>query len=61
MTEKRSKPQLTAREYKDGSGWYLEAQGDGNATENIGDFASLSEAQDWIIQKSNAYFKARVK
>jgi hypothetical protein len=61
MAVKHSKPQLTPREYKDGRGWYLEAQSDGGATENIGDFASLSEAQDWIIQKSDAYFKARAK
>ena len=61
MAEKRSKPQLTAREYKDGRGWYLEAKDDSGVAENIGDFASLSEAQDWIIQKSDAYFKARAK
>jgi hypothetical protein len=61
MAEKRSKPQLTAREYKDGRGWYLEAKDDSSVSENIGDFASLSEAQDWVIQKSSAYFKARAK
>jgi hypothetical protein len=61
MAEKRSKPQLTAREYKDGRGWYLEAKDASSVAENIGDFASLSEAQDWIIQKSDAYFKARAK
>jgi hypothetical protein len=54
-------PQLTPREYKDGRGWYIEAIVDGGAAENIGDFGSASEAQDWIIQKSTAYFRARQK
>jgi hypothetical protein len=30
-------------------------------TENLGDFASDSEAKDWIARKSIAYFKARQK
>jgi hypothetical protein len=61
MSEKHLKPQLIAREYKDGRGWYIEAIGDGGVAENVGDFASDSEAQDWIIRKSSAYFKARAK
>ncbi len=63
MTEKRTTPppQLTPREYKDGRGWYVEAIVEGGITENVGDFASDSEAHDWIIQKSSAYFKARQK
>jgi hypothetical protein len=39
----------------------IEAIVDGGAAENIGDFGSASEAQDWIIQKSTAYFRARQK
>jgi hypothetical protein len=54
-------PQLTPREYKDGSGWYVEATADGRAPENIGDFPSDAEAQDWIIHKSTAHFKGRQK
>jgi hypothetical protein len=60
MAEKHPpQPQLTPREYKDGRGWYIEAIGGGGVAENVGDFATESEAQDWIIQKSTAYFKAR--
>jgi hypothetical protein len=61
MTQKHSTPQLTAREYKDGRGWYVESTGDASLAENVGDFASASEAEDWIIRKSTAYFKARQK
>jgi hypothetical protein len=61
MAQKLSTPSLTSREYKDGRGWYVEAAGDGGNTENVGDFASDSEAKDWIARKSTAYFKARQK
>jgi hypothetical protein len=59
MAQKHATPQLTPREYKDGRGWYVEATGDGGVAENVGDFASDSEAKDWIVRKSIAYFKAR--
>ena len=61
MAQKHSTPQLTSREYKDGRGWYVQATDDGGLTENVGDFASDSEAQDWISRKSIAYSKARQK
>jgi hypothetical protein len=59
MAQKHSAPRLTTREYKDGRGWYVEATSDGGIAENVGDFASDSEAKDWILRKSIAYFKAR--
>jgi hypothetical protein len=61
MAQKHSTPQLTPREYKDGRGWYVEATSDFGITENVGDFASDSEAKDWIVRKSTAYFKTRQK
>lgn len=61
MAQKHSAPQFTPREYKDGRGWYVEATGDGDVAENVGDFASDSEARDWIARKSIAYCKARQK
>ncbi len=59
MAQKHSPSQLTSREYKDGRGWYVEAISDGGLAENVGDFASESEAKDWIVRKSITYFKAR--
>lgn len=50
---------LTPREYKDGSGWYIEASSEDGSTEQIGGFSSESEIHDWISLKSTAYFKAR--
>jgi hypothetical protein len=50
---------MTPREYKDGSGWYIEAIGEDGIPEHIGGFKSESETHDWISLKSTAYFKAR--
>jgi hypothetical protein len=62
MADKHPKrPQLTSREYRDGRGWYIEAIADNGAPENIGDFPTDAEAQEWIIHKSTAYFKRRQK
>lgn len=59
MVQKHATPRLTAREYKDGRGWYVEAASEGGTTENVGDFASAPEAQEWIARKAEAYFKGR--
>jgi hypothetical protein len=59
MAEKHPTQTLTAREYKDGSGWYVEAIGKDGVAENIGGFHSDAEARDWISAKSAAYFKTR--
>jgi hypothetical protein len=61
MAQKNATPGLTAREYKDGRGWYVEAATEGGMTENVGDFASAPGAQDWIDKKAAAYFKTRGK
>jgi hypothetical protein len=61
MAQKPSTPHLISREYKDGRGWYVQATGGDGITENVGDFSSDSEAKDWIVRKSIAYFKARQK
>jgi hypothetical protein len=58
MVKHRQSPETTLRRYKDGSGWYLEAVGDDGVSENIGDFNSQAEANDWIVHKSEAFFKA---
>ena len=58
MTDKHPASKLTPREYKDGSGWYVEAIGKDGAAENIGG-RSDAEARDWISAKSAAYFKVR--
>jgi len=52
-------PQTTLRRYRDGSGWYLETVGENGLQENIGDFGSEAEANDWVVHKSAAFFKAR--
>jgi hypothetical protein len=59
MGKNHPQPQTTLRRYRDGSGWYLEAVGENGVTENIGDFSSEAEANDWVVHKSAAFFKAR--
>ena len=44
VAQKHSTPQLTPHD-----GWYVEATSDGGFAENVGDFASASEAADWKI------------
>lgn len=61
MAQKHPTSQLTPREYYDGCGWYVKATSDGGIAENVGDFASVYEAKDWIARKSVAFFKARQK
>lgn len=61
MAQGHSRPRLIAREYKDARGWFVEATFDGGIAENVGDFASDSEAKDWIARKSIAYFNVRWK
>jgi hypothetical protein len=59
MRDFKASPRLVPREYKDGSGWYVEASREGHVPEHIGRFESDSEAYDWISLKSTAYFAAR--
>jgi hypothetical protein len=61
MAKHQLLPQTTLRRYQDGSGWFLEAVGEDGASENIGDFKSETEANDWIVHKSVAFFKARMR
>jgi hypothetical protein len=49
---------LTAQERKDGT-WYVNVDDLDAHTEHIGDFVSETDAQDWIIQNSAAYFSKR--
>ena len=52
-------PYLTPRPYDDGSGWYVEAQWIGRATEQLRRFDTYSGARDWIALESVAYFVLR--
>jgi hypothetical protein len=45
-------------ERKDGS-WSVKAEHPDAVTQDIGDFKSEAEAQDWIIQESASYFRKR--
>jgi hypothetical protein len=55
----RQIPYLIPRPFDDGSGWYVEAQWVGRATEKIGHFATYSEASNWIALESHSYFVLR--
>jgi hypothetical protein len=55
----RDFPILTPRTLEDGSGWYVEAYWMGRPKERLGRFAAYSDANDWIVLESAAYFVLR--
>ena len=52
-------PYLAAHPYEDGSGWYVEAKWIGRAAERLGCFETYSQAREWILLESAAYFVLR--
>jgi hypothetical protein len=55
----RQIPYLAPRPYEDGSGWYVEAKWIGRAAERLGRFETYSQAREWILLESAAYFVLR--
>lgn len=55
----REIPYLTPRPFEHGPGWYVEAKWIGRPTERLGRFDVYSEAHDWILLESTAYFVLR--
>jgi hypothetical protein len=51
-------PHLSPRPER-GPGWYVEAKWPTGATEKIGQFATYSEARNWIALESTSYFVLR--
>jgi hypothetical protein len=43
----------------DKSHWYVEAEWDDGAIEEIGQFKSIAEAWDWIARQSRAWLEER--
>ena len=43
----------------DKSHWYVEAEWDDGAIEEIGQFESIAEAWDWIARQSRAWLEER--
>jgi len=54
----RSTVKLVPHALNDGSGWFIQATwyDASRAPEQIGGFSSDTEAIDWIVRKSAAYF-----
>ena len=61
MAKKYPKPSLKPRELKkaEASEWYVEAEWPDRPTEQVGQFGSESEAQDWIVHQSAEWFRKR--
>jgi hypothetical protein len=55
-TLKFEHPLLAVRPRQDKSGWYVEAWWTNRPSENIGHFATQSEARNWITLESTSYF-----
>jgi len=52
-------PLLAVRPREDKSVWYVEAWWTNRHSENIGQFATQSEARNWITLESTSYFVLR--
>jgi hypothetical protein len=59
MAAKPEYPLLAVRPREDKSGRYVEAWWTNRPSENIGHFATQSEARDWITLESTSYFVLR--
>jgi hypothetical protein len=59
MAPKPEYPLLAVRPREDKSGWYVEAWWTNRPSENIGHFATQSEARNWITLESTSYFVLR--
>jgi hypothetical protein len=59
MAAKPEYPLLAIRPRDDKSGWYVEAWWTNRPSENIGHFATQSEARNWITLESMSYFVLR--
>ena len=55
----RQIPYLAPRPYEDEPGWYVEAKWIDRAPERLGRFDTYSEAREWIVLESAAYFVLR--
>jgi hypothetical protein len=45
----------------DGTVWYVEAEWEDGTIDEIGRFASASEAWDWIARHSREWFEERIR
>jgi hypothetical protein len=59
MAAKPEYPLLAVRPREDKSGWYVEAWWTNRPSENIGHFATQSDARNWITLESTSYFVLR--
>ncbi len=58
---KNPKPTFTARAYKDGSGYLVEAEWPDGVIQLVDDFGSESEAMEWITDKSDDWVRKHPK
>jgi hypothetical protein len=61
MREPAKKPEMSPRELRDGSGWYVLVHWGNRPSEQVGGFPSQDEAQKWIDQSSAGWLKARLE
>jgi len=57
----RSLPTFKAKSFKDGSGWYVEAEWSDGLIQHVDDFGSDTEAKEWVIHKSAGWLKTHSK
>ena len=59
MALRASKAQFETRQFKRGGSWYVLVTWASGSSAKVNDFASGTEADEWIKNKSAAWLKAR--
>jgi hypothetical protein len=59
MIKSAKKPEMRARELRDGSGWFVLVRWGDWPSEQVGGFPSEEEAQMWIDQNSTGWLQTR--
>lgn len=57
MVDLRSQPTFKRKEFKDGRGWYVEAEWPDGLLQHVDDFGSDTEAKEWVTHKSAEWLK----
>jgi len=59
MMKPTKKPEMSPRELRNGTGWFVLVNWGNWPSEQVGGFPSEEEAQEWIDQESTKWFNSR--
>jgi len=59
MMKPQKKPEMSPRELRDGTGWFVFVSWGDWPAEQVGGFPSQQEAQQWIDRDSSSWIRSR--